>query len=77
MFFLSKDGGKLSSVKRLLVLGIVQNVPENYFNVKTILNQLNLEALEFTVSADIKMRKYTSKSDCVNIFIEGLQSFSP
>lgn len=33
-------------------------MPENYYNVKEILNQLNIEALEFTMSADIKMRKW-------------------
>ena len=33
-------------------------MPENYYNVKEILNQLNVEALEFTMSADIKMRKW-------------------
>ena len=46
---------KLSSVKRLILIGAVQDVPENYHNVKAILDQLNIEALDFTVSADIKM----------------------
>ena len=46
---------KLSSVKRLILIGAVQDVPENYYNVKCILDQLNIEALDFTVSADIKM----------------------
>ena len=46
---------KSSSVKKLLVLGAVPDVPENYSNVKTILDQLNIEAIQFTVSADIKM----------------------
>ena len=49
---------KSSSVKKLIVLGAVANVPENYFNVKFILDQLNVEALEFTMSADIKMCKF-------------------
>ena len=49
---------KLSSVKRLILIGAVQDVPENYHNVKAILNELNIEALDFTVSADIKMCKY-------------------
>ena len=48
---------KLTSVKKLVVLGAVADVPENYYNVKVILDQLNVEALEFTMSADIKMRK--------------------
>ena len=42
---------KLSSVKKLLVLGAVADVPENYPNVKVILDQLNIEALQFTVAA--------------------------
>ena len=44
---------KHSSVKKLIVLAAVANVPENYENVKLILNQLNMEALEFSYSADI------------------------
>ena len=41
----------------MLVLGAVAEVPENYSNVKIILDQLNLEAIEFTMSLDIKMHK--------------------
>lgn len=44
-------------MKKLLVLGAVAEVPENYYNVKVILDQLNIEALQFTVSADVKMCK--------------------
>ena len=40
------------------MLGAVAEVPENYCNVKVILDQLNIEALEYTMSADIKMRKF-------------------
>ena len=49
---------KLSSVKKLLVLGAVADVPDNYPNVKVILDQLNIEALQFTVAADVKMCKF-------------------
>ena len=49
---------KLSSVKKLMVIGAVADVPENYPNVKVILDQLNIEALQFTVAADIKMCKF-------------------
>ena len=45
-------------MKKLIVLGAVAEVPENYVNVKIILDQLNIEALEFTMSSDIKMRKF-------------------
>ena len=61
----SKD----SSVKKLLVVGAAPAVPENYFNVKTILEELDIEALEFTVSADIKLRKYN-----INIHILQIQN---
>ena len=37
---------------------MVQNVPENYFNVHKIFSELKLDSLKFTVSADIKMCKY-------------------
>ena len=58
---------KLSSVKRLILIGAVQDVPENYHNVKAILDQLNIEALDFTVSADIKMCKFYSCECCEQI----------
>ena len=45
-------------MKKLLLVGAVPAVPENYFNVKTILDQMDMEAIEFTVSADVKMRMY-------------------
>ena len=51
-------GSKNTSVKKLIVIGAVAEVPENYANVKVILDQLNIEALEFTMAADIKMCKY-------------------
>ena len=47
---------KNSSVKKLLLIAAVPKTPENY-DVKAILNELNIEALEFTVSADVKMCK--------------------
>ena len=53
----AKDA-KDSSVKKLFVIGAVPNVPENYFNVKVVMDQLNMEAVEFSVSADVKMCKF-------------------
>ena len=44
-------------MKKLLLLAAVPKTPENYNNVKAILDELNIEALEFTVSADVKMCK--------------------
>ena len=49
--------GKFSSVKRLLVIGAVPDASENYFNVKAMLDKVDMEAFEFTVSADLKMCK--------------------
>ena len=46
---------KLSSVKRMLVIGAVPQIPENYPNVKMILDELNMEAVGFTMSLDIKI----------------------
>ena len=54
----ASKAAKSSSVKKLQVLGAVADVPENYHNIKVILNQLNIEALQFTVSADVKMCKF-------------------
>ena len=51
-------GTKLSSVKKTLVLAAVPDIPENYQNVSKILQELNMEAVEFTMSVDIKMRKF-------------------
>ena len=60
MFFqgvASKDF-KDSSVKKLLVLSVYPEVPEVHLNLKKILEELNIEAIDFLVSADIKMRKF-------------------
>ena len=46
-----------SSVKKLLLLAVVPEVPENYFNVKAILSSLDIEGIEFTTAADIKLSK--------------------
>ena len=48
----------MSSVKRMLVMGAVPEIPENYPNVKMVLDELNMEAVEFTMSLDIKMHKF-------------------
>ena len=50
----SKDF-KLSSVKRLLILSIYPEVPEVHSNLKNILSELNIDAIDSLVSADIKM----------------------
>ena len=45
---------KPSSVKKLLILAAFPGVPEEYENLKQILEEVKIEALEFSVSADIK-----------------------
>ena len=49
----SKD----SSVKKLFIIGTLPEAPENHFNVKSMLDKVDIETVEFTVSADVKMRK--------------------
>ena len=46
---------KYSSVKKLLILAAWPDVPEAYSNLQQILELLNLHALQFSISADIKM----------------------
>ena len=53
----SKDF-KSSSVKKLFILSVYPQVPEVHINLKNILEELNIEAIDFLVSADIKMRKF-------------------
>ena len=45
----------LSSVNRLVMLGLIPNCPESHHNVKVILEELGLESLEFLKSIDIKL----------------------
>ena len=49
----SKD----SSVKKFFIICIVPEAPGNQFNVKSMLDKVDIETVEFTVSADVKMRK--------------------
>ena len=49
----SKD----SSVKKLFIIGIVPEAPENHFDVQLMLDKVDIETVQFTVSADVKMRK--------------------
>lgn len=45
----------LICVKRVLILLLVHNVQENYYNVKFIWNLLNMDSLTFQFSADLKI----------------------
>ena len=54
-------GGKTkkdSGVKKLILISVYPGVPEVYSNVRTLLEDLNIEALDFSITADLKMRKY-------------------
>ena len=58
MFLLQGIGSKqakLSSVKKLLILAVVLDTPENYDSIKLILDSLNIQGVEYTTQADIKL----------------------
>ena len=46
-----KDGG----VKKLVIIAIVQDIAETYFNAKTILNLLSIEKIDFVIATDYKL----------------------
>ena len=50
----SPQGFLYSSVKKLLIIGIIHS-SESYDNIKALLESLNLTALEFGYSTDLKM----------------------
>ena len=43
-----------------MLLAVVPKIPENHPNMAAILSELNMEAVEFSVSADVKMCKQFS-----------------
>ena len=49
---------KDSSVKKLLLISVYPEIPEVHSNMKKILSELGIEAVDFLVCADIKMRKF-------------------
>ena len=51
-------GAKLSSVKKVFMIGLVPKVQENYENVKKILTTINLSGLPISFSCDIKLDLY-------------------
>ena len=46
---------KLSSVKKLFIIGLVPSVSELYPNIKAILDEVKLDGVSFGFSADIKL----------------------
>ena len=56
-------------MKKLLVVGAVPNAAENNFNVKAMLDKVDMDTLEFTVAADIKMCKCHFLGGWVRIYM--------
>ena len=50
-----QKSSKLSSVKKMFVVGLVPNIQELYFNVKSMLDEIRLEGINFSFCADIKI----------------------
>ena len=50
--------GKLSGVKKTLLVGVLPFTQENYVNVKLILSKIKLGNLKLTYSCDLKMDLY-------------------
>lgn len=46
---------KDSGVKKLLLIAVVEGVPETYSNVQMILNALNIEFIDFSLASDLKL----------------------
>ena len=46
---------KLSSVKKMFIVGLIPDVQEIYPNVKAMLEELDLEGIEYGLSADLKI----------------------
>ena len=49
------DGGNANSVKKVIILADVFDIPENYNNVMTIWNQIGLDDLKLICACDHKM----------------------
>ena len=49
------ESSKLSSVKKMFLVGLIPDVQEIYPNVKTMLEELDLDGIEYGLSADIKI----------------------
>ena len=49
---------KLSSVKKVLNLGLIPDCQENFFNVKILLQKIDLTGLKVSYSVDLKMALY-------------------
>ena len=52
---IQSSGVKLSSVNKLFVIGIMPESQENYGNIELMLEQLNIESIPHSISADLKL----------------------
>ena len=57
---IGSKGSKGSSVKKLFIIGVMPELRESYANVKLMLSNLNLDDLKYTISADLKMCKFSN-----------------
>ena len=50
-----KDAYKDGGVKKLVILVIVQDIAETYFNTKTMMNLLKIDKIDFVIATDYKL----------------------
>ena len=46
---------RMEEMKKLLIIGIAQDILETYYNAKTMMDQLKLESIDFIVATDYKL----------------------
>ena len=46
---------KCTGVKKLLIIGLIQNTSENYDNVRELLNVLDIRNIDFCIATDLKL----------------------
>ena len=49
------DESQANSVKKVIILADVQNIPENYHNIMTLWKQIGLDQLKLVCACDHKM----------------------
>ncbi len=53
-----------SGVKKLLIVGLVEKVPEMYDNMQTFLRELQLSSISFTAAMDLKLANVICGLQC-------------
>jgi len=80
----NSESGKFlnSGVQRCQILAITEDVPESNFNLRTILDNLNLQDVVFSLAFDLKcanaifgLSSHAGKRAC--LWCEGLETFEP